>query len=335
MSETHADIPSVVDRTHPVKVGAGVVGVHFLGDTAAFVLSEEALLFASLKGDERRVPVHGGGILCSAANDDVIVTGGDDGNVVSANAKGEVAVIAANAKATWADHAAISRNGAVAWSAGRRAYVRSGKGEMQDIEVPSTVGALAFLPKGFRLAVAHYNGATLWFPNAKAEPERLEWKGSHLGATVSPDGRFLVTSMQEATLHGWRLVDRKDMRMQGYSSRVRSLDWTHDGKWLATSGSTQLILWPFSAKDGPMGKTPQLFAPTEVSVEAVACHPKQNVVAAGYADGLILLVRTDDGAEVLARKPENAPVTALAWSADGKLLAFGTEDGSAGILNLA
>jgi len=335
MTESHTDIPSVVDRTRPVKVDAPVVGAHFLGGTAVFVLGEEALIFASLKGEERRVTVHGGAILCSAANGDAIVTGGDDGKVVSTNAKAATAVIAANANGAWTDHAAIAPNSAIAWSAGRRAYVRSGgKGE-QSIGLPSTVGALAFLPKGFRLAVAHYNGATLWFPNAKAEPERLEWKGSHLGATVSPDGRFLVTSMQEATLHGWRLVDRKDMRMQGYSSRVRSLDWTHDGKWLATSGATQLILWPFSSKDGPMGKTPQLIAPTEVSVEVVACHPKQAVVAVGYADGLVLLVRTDDGAEVLARKPENAPVTALTWSADGKLLAFGTEDGAAGIVDLA
>jgi len=58
------------------------------------------------------------------------------------------------------------------------------------------------------------------------------------------------------------------------------------------------------------------------------------VVAVGYADGTILLVRIDDGAEVLARKPGDAPVTALAWSADGRMLAFGTEDGTAGVIDL-
>ena len=118
----------------------------------------------------------------------------------------------------------------------------------KSIEVVSTVGGLAFAPKGLRLAIAHYNGASLWFPNAKAEPDTLEWKGSHLGARFSPDGRFLVTSMQEPMLHGWRLDDRKDMRMSGYASRVRSLDWTADGKWLATSGSTQMVLWRFGVR---------------------------------------------------------------------------------------
>ena len=69
-----------------------------------------------------------------------------------------------------------------------------------------------FAPKGLRLAIAHYNGATLWFPNASAAPQKLEWKGSHLGITVSPDGRFLITAMQEPTMHGWRLLDGKHMR---------------------------------------------------------------------------------------------------------------------------
>jgi WD40 repeat protein len=333
VTDTRDDIPSVIERMRPVKVDAAVVDVHFVGDAAAFVLGEEALVLAR-EGEERRVGVHGGAILAIAAEDSRIVTGGDDSKVMATDASGASVEIAADPKHRWIDHVAIGPAGSVAWSAGKTAFVRTGKGDQQALDVPSTVGALAFLPKGFRLAIAHYGGATLWFPSAKAEPERLAWKGSHLAATVSPDGRFLVTGMQEPALHGWRLVDRKDMRMQGYSARVRSLDWSTDGKWLVTSGSTQVILWPFQSKDGPMGKTPQLLAPAEEHVELVACHPRQAVVAAGYADGLILLVRIDDGAEVLARKPGGSPITALAWSHDGKLLAFGTENGSAGVIDL-
>ena len=77
-----------------------------------------------------------------------------------------------------------------------------------------------------------------------------------------------------------------------------------------------------------------MLAPTEAQVEVVACHPKQEVVAVGGADGLVLVVRIEDGAEVLARKPAAAPVTALAWSAAGDMLAFGTEDGEAGIVDV-
>jgi WD40 repeat protein len=334
MTDTRADTPSIVERTRPVKAGAPVVAAHFLGDAAVFVLGEEALLFVGKDGAERRVPVHGGAILAAASDGDRIITGGDDGKVVATDAQGESTVLATDQKRRWIDQVAIGPGGAVAWSAGKQAYALSGKGAERALELPSTVGGLAFAPKGVRLAIAHYNGLTLWFPNAQSAPEKLEWKGSHLGASVSPDGKFVVTSMQEAMLHGWRLADGKDMRMSGYGARVRSLGWTVGGKWLATSGSTQLILWPFQGKDGPMGKTPRILAPTEAQADVVACHPKQEVVAVGYADGLVLIVRIDDGAEVLARKPAGAPISALAWSPTGSMLAVGTEDGDAGVIDL-
>ncbi len=334
MSDTRSDTVSVVESTRAIAAGAPIVAAHFLGRTAAFVLGEEAMVFAEPNGEPRRVAVHGGAILATATDGARIVSGGDDGKVLATDAKGETRTLASDPKHRWIDHVALGPDGAVAWSAGKTAFVQAK--ELREFEAPSTVGGLAFLPKGFRLAVAHYNGASLWFPNApQAAPEKLEWKGSHLGATVSPDGRFLVTTMQEPMLHGWRLIDGRHMRMSGYAARVTSLDWTADGHWLASSGSTQLILWPFQAKDGPMGKQPRLLAPSEHRVEVVACHPKQDIVAAGYGDGMVLLVRIEDGAEILAKKPGAAPVTALAWSADGTLLAFGTEGGEAGVIDLA
>jgi WD40 repeat protein len=297
------------------------------------VLAEEALAFAEPDGELRRMAVHHGVILATAADGERIVSGGDDGKVVATD-PGSSRVLATDPKHRWIDHVALGPDGAVAWSAGKSAFVQAK--ELRSFEAPSTVGGLAFLPKGFRLAIAHYNGASLWFPNAaQAAPEKLEWKGSHLGVTVHPDGRFLVTTMQEPMLHGWRIIDRQHMRMSGYAARVTSLGWTVGGRWLATSGSTQIILWPFQTKDGPMGKQPRLLAPSEHRVEAVACHPRQDIVAAGYGDGMVLIVRVEDGAEILAKKPGEAPVTALTWSADGTLLAFGTESGEAGVVDLA
>ena len=83
-----------------------------------------------------------------------------------------------------------------------------------------------------------------------------------------------------------------------------------------------------------MGKQPRLLARAEQRIDVVACHPKQDIVAAGYSDGMALLVRVEDGAEILAKTPGDAPLTALAGSADGTLLAFGSESGEAGIIDL-
>jgi hypothetical protein len=335
VTDAPANTPSVVDRTRAVAAGTPVVAAHFLGRTAVFVLGEEALVLSSAQGDERRLAIHAGGILAAASDGTWVITGGDDSKVFVTGENGESKLVATDDKRRWIDHVATGPDGAVAWSAGKSAYVMPGKGEPRTLEVPSTVGGLAFAPKGVRLALAHYNGVTLWFPNAKAAPEALEWKGSHHHVAFSPNGQFLVTAMQEPTLHGWRVVDGKHMRMSGYSARVRSFAWTAGGKWLATSGSEQLVLWPFQSKEGPMGKQPRMFAAFAVRVSVVACHPKQEVVAVGYADGTILLVRIDDGAEVLGKKPGGAPVTALGWDGSGGLLAWGTESGEAGVIDLA
>ncbi len=334
MADTAPNTPSVVERTRVIAAGAPVVAVHFLGRTAAFTLGEEAVLLVADKADEKRLAIHGGGILSAASDGVTVITGGDDGKVFASDAKGDSRLIATDAKRRWIDHVASGPDGAVAWSAGKQAFVQTGTGEPKSIEVQSTAGGIAFAPKGVRLAIAHYNGVSMWFPNAQAAPEFLEWKGSHHHPAFSPNGQFLVTAMQEPALHGWRVVDAKHMRMSGYSARVRSFGWTTGGKWLATSGSEQLVLWPFAGKEGPMGKQPKMFAPLGVRVTAVACHPKQEVVATGFADGTILLVRIDDGAEVLGKKPGDGPVSALGWDAAGTLLAWGTEAGEAGVIDL-
>src|ERR1700729_2494356 len=311
-----------------------VIAVHFHGDRAAFVWAEENVALVDEAGEISRVAVHGGGILCVAADGARIVMGGDDGKLMALDKKGETTLLATDPKRRWIDNVALHPDGGFAWSAGKTAFVRSGKAEDKSFDVPSTVGGLAFAPKGLRLAISHYNGVTLWFPNMAANGEVLEWAGSHLGVTFSPDNKFLVTAMHEPALHGWRLADHRHMRMTGYPGRVRSMSWTAGGKALATSGADTVILWPFASKDGPMGKEPAMLAPLQARVSMVACHPKQDIFAAGYSDGTILMVRLNDGAEILVRKNGTAPVSALAWDSKGTMLAFAAEDGDAGLLEL-
>jgi WD40 repeat protein len=333
-TDISASIVSVTDRVRPVAIGAPVIAAHFLGDTAAFVGAEENVALVDGAGEISRVAVHSGAILCAASDGERIVMGGDDGKVVALDANGAVTTLATDAKRRWIDNVALHPEGAVAWSAAKTAFVRSLKGEEKSFEMPSTVGGLAFAPKGLRLAIAHYNGVTLWFPNMAGSAQFLEWAGSHLGVAFSPDNRFLVTTMHEPALHGWRLADNRHMRMTGYPGRVRSLSWSAGGKSLATSGADTVIIWPFASKDGPMGKEPAMLAPLQARVTTVACHPKQDILAAGYSDGTILMVRLNDGAEILVRKNGSEPVSALVWNGKGTVLAFAAEDGGAGLLEL-
>ena len=62
-----------------------------------------------------------------------------------------------------------------------------------------------------------------------------------------------------------------------------------------------------------------------VAVVEVAAHPKRRLVAAAYANGQIVLAEPGQRDEMLLRASGATP-TALAWSADGSMLAIAAED---------
>jgi WD40 repeat protein len=203
-----------------------------------------------------------------------------------------------------------------------------------------SVEAIAFAGKGLRIAAARYNGVSLHWVGTNAAAVDLDWKGAHTGVTFSPDGRFLVTTMQENALHGWKLDGKagesRHMRMTGYPAKVKSVSWSAKGKWLASSGAPAAIVWPFSSKDGPMGKAPlELGTRANIMVTQVAFHPAEEVLAIGFIDGMILGVRIADQKEALLRRPGKGAITGLSWSASGKLLAFSSEAGDCGVVDIS
>lgn len=315
--------------------GAPAVSATFLDGRPALVREDGSLVLGAPAEAQTVSPHPDAAILVTASNGTHLLTGGDDGLVVRTDSKGTSEIVH-DAKGSWIDAVTLRADGACAFSVGKKVYARDAQGGVKQCEVPSTGRGLAFLPKGYRLAIAHYNGVSLWFPNTATAPDRLEWKGSHLDVTVSPDGRFVVSSMQENSLHGWRLSDKANMRMSGYPSKVRSMSWSPDGEWLATSGADSCVIWPFRDKDGPMNKNPKECAIRKAKISRVAFHPGALLIAAGYEDGWILLSRLTDDTEMLARRPDanRDAITALAWSADGLNLLFGTAGGDAGLLAL-
>lgn len=322
----------------PLDIDGHVLAASFLGDIPVFVAASGSI--HRLDGGEKVTEAHQGLLACvKDSSNQTLVTGGEDGKVLRIAHDGTVTELA-HVPRKWISVVAAGPQGAVAYAVGKNGYVRLADGTVKEFAEERTIEALDFAPKGMRVAAARYNGVTLHWIGTTGAPVDLDWKGAHTGVTFSPDGRFVVTTMQESALHGWKLDSKSNetrhMRMTGYPAKVKSLSWSAKGKWLASSGAPAAIVWPFAGKDGPMGKAPlELGTRANIMVTNVAFHPAEDVLAIGFVDGMILAVRTADGKEALLRRPGKGAITSMGWSANGKLLAFASEVGDCGVVDIS
>ncbi len=321
-------------RGRSASLGAYVTAVAFdAKGLPGFALGNGTLRLGSA---HETVALHEGAVLCLAAHPEGgFMTGGDDGRLMRAKPDGGTQELR-KFGSKWVEHvAAFSGKGPLlAAAVGKTLYLLNPDGEvLKELAHPSTVTGIAFDAKGKRVAASHYNGASLWFTASGAlVSPKLEWKGSHTGVAIHPAGEALVTTMQENALHGWTLPGGKHMRMSGYPAKPESFGFTKSGKWLATAGAESIVLWPFFG-GGPMGKAPTELGMGDGLVKRIACHPRHEVVAAGFNTGMVLVADIARERVLPVCGPGRGNITALAWNADGGQLAFGTETGFAAVVD--
>ncbi|MPW05347.1 WD40 repeat domain-containing protein [Paraburkholderia sp. CNPSo 3155] len=277
-----------------------------------------------------RFSVHEGTCLALAADPaGGFLSGGDDGRLVHLRLDGTSALVAHEVGA-WIDRVAASPVGGRSYACGRRVHWLGPKPACLMLSGSAT--SMAFDPSGTQLAISHHGGVTVWAADTLRERE-LAWRGFHRNVAWSPDGRYLVSGMEENALHGWRLADGADIEMGGYLGQPRSLSFSADGRFLATSGGMRAVCWRFDppgADAGPhesgiAGKTP---------VSVVVCHPIHPLIAVGYYSGVVLLCQPGSSDMLFVKGSGNSAVSALAWSPDGRRLALGTEAGELALVFL-
>lgn len=300
--------------------------------TAVFALGDGTVRFET----GETIEAHDGAILsaCVHPSGEGVITGGDDGRVVWSRVSGAQEV--AKVPGRWIDTVAASAESKlIAFGAGRELHVRDTTDATfsRVFTHEKSVADVAFDPKGRRIAAATYNGAWLWYAKiAEQKPYILKWAGSHVALAWSADGKFLMSAMQENQLHGWRVADDKNLKMGGYPAKVKSMAFLAKGQLLATSGANGLVVWPFAGATGPMGKqAAEIGFDESAMVVRVAGMPGGQTVAAGLDDGRVWVCDLAAQGIRPLKAEKGAAITALAMTADGKRVAWGDEDGAAGV----
>ena len=107
------------------------------------------------------------------------------------------------------------------------------------------------------------------------------------------------------------------------------------GQLMATSGANGAVIWPFAGTNGPMGKEAIEVAHDEAAlVVRVAGSPERPLLAAGLDDGRIWLADLTGSGQQRIKEEKGSAITALSLSPRGDELAWGDEDGAAGVVSL-
>lgn len=193
---------------HRIRVDTTPIAVECFADTVAFVLAEEQVLLISPRGEQRMRRVHQGAILSSCADHDRLLTGGDDGQIACLWENGHATTLINDEHRRWIDAVRTASDGSFAWSIGKETFCQTKDGVQTSIQVPSSVGGLAFAHDHCLLAIAHYNGVTMWEPQSEFQHSPFHRRGLTCSQALAPmvPSLFVQCVSRHCTRGPWREI---------------------------------------------------------------------------------------------------------------------------------
>ena len=190
----------------------------------------------------------------------------------------------------------------------------------------TSVSDFSWNPKNpLEIASVCGGGARMWRIGETEPFARFDWGGASLLVLWSPDGRWIATGDQTPSVHLYDFTRDYPLHIQGYETKIKAMDFSPDGKRLATGGGTTVTVWNCMGETGPEGTIPDQLKFHKGDVEAIAWSPTGEFLATGDIAGRMVISDTE-GRPVSAFEDTEA-ISALAWSPDGKYLAVGDAGG--------
>lgn len=285
----------------------------------------------------RFLPGHALGTMALAwhPNGAILASAGQDGKARLWDAATGKEIAAVDGGAAWVEHVAWlpaqdnRRPPLLATAAGRilRIWTEQGALLHEYADHSSTIAHMQWHPPRNELALASYGVLTVRNPDQPERVRELPWKGSSLIVAWSPDGKYIATGDQDATVHFWITATGQDLQMWGYPTKVRELAWDHTSRYLATGGSDTVIVWDCGGK-GPEGTKPRTLTGHEDGLRVLAYQHRGPLLASGGQDGLVMLWSPTEQAKELAYIARSTPISQLAWLSDDQCLVVGTDGGT-------
>jgi serine/threonine protein kinase len=196
----------------------------------------------------------------------------------------------------------------------------------------SAINSVAFVSNTTTVAVGDWDGWVRFYgPDTVANQRPLKYPARIWALTISPDGSMLAVGGDANTIQVYDLeVRRLKATLKGHTHAVKSLDFSPDGKLLASAGGTVVRLWETATwrDTGDFEHNP------EVLCVRFSPDGKLLAISDGESDlphykllpTAIILWDVATRKEVRWLRGHTNSIWALAFSPDGKSLASGSAD---------
>lgn len=171
-----------------------------------------------------------------------------------------------------------------------------------------------------------FGGATLWQVGMDSPVTTFPYEGALLSLSISSNGQYLASGNLDGSVHLWSLSTGQNWHMAGYPCKVGHVVFDPHGESLWTAAGPDLVTWPAQKFEGSSGR---LLSSHLGWIQAIACHPRQRVVATVGEDGLLCLWKPGKAKPMVSQELRvSGGLSCVAWSPTDVCLAAGADDGT-------